>query len=61
MSIAFAAVKAAAGSDQTIDRLVRREASRVFRKRSVIPSMIDRIKLMLRLGEDDGARGDSDA
>lgn len=61
LSIAFAAVRAAAESDQTIDRLVRREASRVFRKRNVIPSMIDKIKLVLRTEESDGARGDSDA
>lgn len=61
LSIAFAAVRAAGESDQTIDRLVRREASRVFRKRNVIPSMIDKIKLVLRTEESDGARGDSDA
>jgi hypothetical protein len=46
LSIAFAAVKAAGVSDEPLDRLVRREASRVFRKRQVIPSMIDRIKLV---------------
>ena len=51
LSIAFAAVRQAESGDQTIDRLVRREASRVFRKKSVIPAMIDRVKQALRLDE----------
>jgi CRISPR-associated protein Cas1 len=51
LSIAFAAAKEAGRSDQTIDRLVRREAARVFRKKAVIPAMIDRVKQVLRLDE----------
>ncbi|SAK56411.1 CRISPR-associated endonuclease Cas1 [Caballeronia glebae] len=51
LSIAFAAAKEAERSDQTIDRIVRREASRVFRKKAVIPAMIDRVKQVLRLDE----------
>jgi CRISPR-associated protein Cas1 len=51
LSIAFAAVKEAGRNDQTIDRLVRREAARVFRKKAVIPAMIDRVKQVLRLDE----------
>ena len=65
LSIAFAAVKEAGRNDQTIDRLVRREAARVFRKKAVIPAMIDRVKQVLRLDEkleeNDGAGRGSDA
>jgi len=34
-----------------MDRVVRREAARVFRKESVIPSMIDCIKQVLKMEE----------
>jgi CRISPR-associated protein Cas1 len=62
LSIAFSAARRALnGDDTTIDRLVRREAAMEFRKRSVIPSMIDRIKQVLRLEEKDGADRDRDA
>ncbi|MDR5734897.1 hypothetical protein QCE47_21525 [Caballeronia sp. LZ025] len=65
LSIAFAAVKEAQRSDKTIDRLVRREAARVFRKQQIIPAMIDRIKQVLRLEEKleetDGAGRGGDA
>ncbi|SAK61275.1 CRISPR-associated endonuclease Cas1 [Caballeronia pedi] len=65
LSIAFAAAKEAGRSDQTVDRLVRREAARVFRKKAVIPAMIDRVKQVLRLDEkleeSDGAGRGSDA
>jgi CRISPR-associated protein Cas1 len=44
---------------------VRREAARVFRKKAVIPAMIDRVKQVLRLDEkleeNDGAGRGSDA
>jgi CRISPR-associated protein Cas1 len=61
LQIAFGAAKQAiAGSDQTIDRLVRREASKAFRKQQVIPEMIDRIKQVLRMEEIDGAGDDRD-
>lgn len=62
LQIAFTAAKQANdGVDETIDRLVRREASKVFRKQQVIPSMIDRIKQVLRMEEVDGAGDDRDA
>lgn len=61
LQIAFSVAKnVAAGDDTTIDRLVRREASTVFRKQSVISSMIDKIKLVLRTKEQDVASSDSD-
>lgn len=62
LQIAFTAAKQASeGIDETIDRLVRREASKVFRKQQVIPAMIDRIKQVLRMEEADGAGDDRDA
>ena len=51
LSIAFAAVKQYEQRDETLDRLVRREAARVFHKESVIPSMIERVKQVLRMDE----------
>jgi CRISPR-associated protein Cas1 len=60
--IAFTAAKKSINGDETtIDRLVRREASTVFRKQDVIASMIDKIKLVLRTEENDGAGSHSDA
>lgn len=62
LSIAFAAVKQAQNSGESMDRLVRREAAKVFRKEAVIPSMIDRIKQVLRTDEvDHGTGNDRDA
>ena len=62
LQIAFSVAKnVAAGDDTTIDRLVRREASAVFRKQSVISSMIDKIKLVLRTEEQDVISSGSDA
>lgn len=61
LQIAFsAAQKAVAGHTDTIDRLVRREASIVFRKQSVIAAMIDKIKVVLRTEETDGVGNDRD-
>jgi CRISPR-associated protein Cas1 len=54
LTIAFNAVKQAEKMDMSIDRLVRREASQVFRKQNVIPGMIDKIKQVLRMEEVDG-------
>ena len=51
LSIAFSAVKQVERSGEVMDRVVRREAARVFRRESVIPSMIDRIKEILRMNE----------
>jgi CRISP-associated protein Cas1 len=61
LQIAFSvAKKAINGDDTTIDRLVRREASSVFRKQDVIATMIDKIKLILRTEENDGPGCDRD-
>ena len=62
LQIAFSVAKKAINGDQTsIDRLVRREASTVFRKQDVIASMINKIKQVLRTEEGDGAGSDRDA
>lgn len=62
LQIAFSVAKKAISGDQTsIDRLVRREASTVFRKQDVIATMIDKIKQVLRTEENDGASTDRDA
>lgn len=66
LQIAFTAAKQAEKTDETVDRLVRREAAKVFRKQQVIVSMIDRIKQVLRMdevetGSGDGAGDDRDA
>lgn len=61
LSIAFGAAKQAEQTGQLIDRLVRREAARIFRQQTVIPAMIDRIKQVLRTDEaEHGAGDDSD-
>ena len=62
LTIAFAvARKIKDGDETTVDRLVRREASTVFRKQGVIPAMIDKIKQVLRTEEDDGVGSDRNA
>ena len=62
LQIAFTAAKQLAiGAHDTVDRLVRREAAQVFRKQQVIPSMIDKIKQVLRMEEVNGISVDSDA
>jgi CRISPR-associated protein Cas1 len=62
LQIAFSAARQAQKSDDTIDRLVRREAATVFRKQQVINAMIDKIKQVLRMDEvGDGAGDDRDA
>jgi CRISPR-associated protein Cas1 len=54
LDIAFGAVKEAMKSGESIERLTRQRAAKLFRQRGVIPSMIDRIKTLL--GQDaDGA------
>ncbi|MBE0689898.1 MAG: type I-E CRISPR-associated endonuclease Cas1 [Anaerolineae bacterium] len=58
LHIAFTAVKRLKDSDDTVDRLVRREAATVFRKRQVIGSMIDSIKRVLRMDEVNHGNGD---
>lgn len=58
LDIAFGATKEAANNDEPIDRLVRQRAARLFRRQSVIPSMIDRIKQLL--GVDKEKTGDGE-
>jgi CRISPR-associated protein Cas1 len=58
LHIAFTAAKRAEESDETIDRLVRREAATVFRKQQVIASMIDSIQRVLRMDEVGNGTGD---
>lgn len=50
LPVAFGAARKAEGSSDTIDRIVRRDMATAFRKKAVIPAMIDRIKEMF----DDG-------
>lgn len=47
--IAFGAAKKASDSPKTVDRLVRTRAAETFRKRNVVPGMIDAIKSVLEL------------
>ena len=58
LDIAFGAAKEAATSADSIERLTRRRAARLFRQRGVIPSMIDRIKTLI-VGDQDTADGDA--
>ena len=44
LPIAFTATKRTETDFSTLDKIVRREAAKVFRQQKVIPSMIDRIK-----------------
>jgi len=62
LQIAFSAARQVADrSSESVDRLVRREAAKVFRKQQVIPAMIDKIKLVLRTEESHGAGDHHDA
>lgn len=51
LEIAFGAAKDAARGRETVDRLVRQRAGETFRRKGVIPQMIDAIKTVL--GESD--------
>ena len=48
LPVAFAAAKEAEAGTETIDRIVRRRAATAFRKEKVIPTLIDRIKDLLK-------------
>ncbi|WP_353859783.1 type I-E CRISPR-associated endonuclease Cas1e [Azospirillum formosense] len=65
LDIAFGAAKEAMTKPEPVDRLVRRRAARLFRQKAVIPSMIDRIKTLLRLSKsedgEDGRNGGGEA
>lgn len=51
LEIAFGAAKEALKGGDSVERLVRRRAARLLRQRSVVPSMIDRIKGLLHVEE----------
>lgn len=54
LDIAFGAAKDAMKSGDSIERLTRQRAAKLFRQRSVIPSMIDKIKLLIVPEKDGG-------
>ncbi|MDZ7642274.1 MAG: type I-E CRISPR-associated endonuclease Cas1e [Desulfurivibrio sp.] len=54
LDIAFGAVKEEVAGGESIERLVRKRAAKLFRQRAVIPSMIDKIKMLLGVGQDGG-------
>ncbi|MHA7969334.1 type I-E CRISPR-associated endonuclease Cas1e [Rhizobium sp. CAU 1783] len=62
LDIAFGAAKEALKAGEPVERLTRRRAARLFRQRDVIPSMIDRIKLLVapEIGQIDAPGGDED-
>ena len=47
LDIAFGAAREALKTGEPVERLTRQEAARLLRKRSVIPSMIDHIKILI--------------
>ncbi|WP_246135510.1 CRISPR-associated endonuclease Cas1 [Pararhodospirillum oryzae] len=47
LDIAFGAAQEAIKNSESIERLTRRRAARIFRQQAVIPTMIDRIKGLL--------------
>ncbi len=55
LDIAFGAAKEATKRPESIDRLVRRRAAELFRRREVIPGLIDAIKSVLVPREQDDA------
>lgn len=56
LDIAFGAAKEAMKTGETVERLTRRLAAQLFRQRGVIPSMIDRIKMLV--GPENGQKAD---
>ena len=64
LDIAFGAAKEAEERPETVDRLVRRRAADLFRKRNVVEGMIDAIKSVLAFVEESAsskAAGDEEA
>jgi CRISPR-associated protein Cas1 len=49
LEIAFGAVQESLKGKEPLERLVRRRAAKILRQRTVIPSMIDKIKTLLHL------------
>ncbi len=65
LPIAFGAAKEAAATGESVDRLVRRRAARLFNEAGLIPTLIDRVKALLgpehlpaRAGGGTGLAGD---
>jgi len=58
LPVAFRAAKRAAETGEVVDRLVRKEAAKVFSRENLIPSMIDKVKQLLRLDEAHAAGDD---
>ena len=52
LEIAFGAIQESLSSKEPFERLVRRRAAKLLRQRGVIPSMIDKIKVLLHLDAD---------
>jgi CRISP-associated protein Cas1 len=55
LDIAFGAAKEALKGKEPVERLTRQRAAKLFRQRDVIPSMIDRIKTLIRRDSPEGA------
>jgi CRISPR-associated protein Cas1 len=53
LDIAFSAAREAEGGRRSVDALVRRRAAETFRRRAVVPGLIDAIKSVLDLREED--------
>jgi hypothetical protein len=47
LDIAFGAAKEALATHQPVERLVRRRAAETFRKKAVIPGLIDAVKTLM--------------
>jgi CRISPR-associated protein Cas1 len=60
LDIAFGAVKEAVERAEGIERTTRRRAAKMMRQRGLIPSMIDRIKMLLRLDGDATTKSSGD-
>lgn len=60
LDIAFGAAKEAARSADSIERLTRKRAAKLFRQRGVVPSMIDRIKMLIVPDKTVSERGAAD-
>lgn len=57
LDIAFGAAKQAQKGPEPVERLVRQRAALLLRQKAVIPGMIDRIKLLLRMEAAAGEEG----
>lgn len=59
LEIAFGAVQESLKGREPFERLVRRRAAKILRQRSVIPSMIDKIKTLLHLTQESSSDKES--